>query len=187
MDWDLFIPRPCCLCIEDITLAHCTESRPRPTRSLQRRFAPRCARCSQRQLRRAEPHQWPTRGGSIPPAPHHPEGLTPKLGAPSSLLSDDAIETASVQVTHSGVAQVELPGIEPELLPGSMPSELQFRYVTIRFSPARYLRFRSRVLTASRAGNCLRELPVHTAERWRRPAELDNPFPSGVGRREPLI
>src|ERR1700683_5347308 len=51
MDWDLFIPRPCCLCIEDITLAHCTESRPRPTRSLERRLAPRCARCSEHQLR----------------------------------------------------------------------------------------------------------------------------------------
>ena len=36
---------------------------------------------------------------------------------------------------------VELPGIEPELLPGEMLSELQFHYVSVRFSPARYLRF----------------------------------------------
>jgi hypothetical protein len=46
---------------------------------------------------------------------------------------------------------LELPGIEPDALPGNMPSELQFRSVSFRFSPARYLRFRSRVLTASRA------------------------------------
>jgi hypothetical protein len=48
---------------------------------------------------------------------------------------------------------VELPGIEPDALPGNMPSELLFRYVSVRYSPARYLRFRSRVLTASRAVN----------------------------------
>src|ERR1700678_929666 len=127
MVWDLFIPRPCCLCIEDITIAHCTESRPRPTRSLQRRFAPRCG--DARSASYAAPSRTNDRlvGGSIPPAPHHPEGLTPKLGAPSSLLSDDAVETASVQVTHSGVAQVELPGIEPAALPGLLPSELLFR------------------------------------------------------------
>jgi hypothetical protein len=45
---------------------------------------------------------------------------------------------------------VELPGIEPELLPGKMHSGLLFRYVSFPFSPARYLRFRFRVLTASR-------------------------------------
>ena len=45
---------------------------------------------------------------------------------------------------------VELPGIEPEPLPGKMPSELLFRYVSFPFSPARYLRLRFRVLTASR-------------------------------------
>ena len=44
---------------------------------------------------------------------------------------------------------VELPGIEPELRPGKMHSELLFRSVWFRFSPARYLRFRYRVLTAS--------------------------------------
>ncbi len=47
---------------------------------------------------------------------------------------------------------VELPGIETEHLPGIMHSELVFRYVSFPFSPARYLRFRFRVLTASRAG-----------------------------------
>jgi hypothetical protein len=45
---------------------------------------------------------------------------------------------------------VELPGIEPASLPGNLPSELQVRSVSVRFIPARYLRFRSRVLTASR-------------------------------------
>jgi hypothetical protein len=46
---------------------------------------------------------------------------------------------------------VELPGIEPAALPGEMPLELALRYVSLRFSPSRYLRLRSRVLTASRA------------------------------------
>src|SRR5271166_4105820 len=46
---------------------------------------------------------------------------------------------------------VELPGIEPAALPGFFRPELQFRYVPFRFSPARYLRFCPRVLTASRA------------------------------------
>jgi hypothetical protein len=45
---------------------------------------------------------------------------------------------------------VELPGIEPEHLPSIMRSELRFRYVSFQSSPARYLRFRFRVLTASR-------------------------------------
>jgi hypothetical protein len=53
---------------------------------------------------------------------------------------------------------VELPGIEPASLPGKMPSELRFRYVSFRFSPARYLRVCTRLLTASR---------------------VDTPFPSG--------
>jgi hypothetical protein len=44
---------------------------------------------------------------------------------------------------------VELPGIEPDGLTGLLPSELPFRSVSFRFSPARYLRFRFRVLTAS--------------------------------------
>jgi hypothetical protein len=43
-------------------------------------------------LRRAEPHQWPTGRGFDSASSTPPEGLTPKLGAPSSLLSDDAIE-----------------------------------------------------------------------------------------------
>ena len=41
----------------------------------------------------------------------------------------------------TSVFSVELPGIEPELLRGEMLSELQFHYVSVRFSPARYLRF----------------------------------------------
>ena len=49
-----------------------------------------------------------------------------------------------------GISVVELPGIEPVSLPGNMPSELQIRSVSVRFSPTRYLRFRSRVLTPSR-------------------------------------
>ena len=46
---------------------------------------------------------------------------------------------------------VELPGIEPDALRGIMHSELPVRSISFRFSPVRYLRLRSRVLTASRA------------------------------------
>jgi hypothetical protein len=45
---------------------------------------------------------------------------------------------------------VELLGIEPASLTGLLPSELPVRYVSLWSSTARYLRFRSRVLTASR-------------------------------------
>jgi hypothetical protein len=55
---------------------------------------------------------------------------------------------------------VELPGIEPELLPGKMHAELLFRYVSFPFSPARYVRFRFRVLTASRVVTDPQGLPV---------------------------
>jgi hypothetical protein len=48
---------------------------------------------------------------------------------------------------------VEPPGIEPDGLPGNMPSELPVRYVSFQFSPARYLRFRFQVLTGSRVNN----------------------------------
>jgi hypothetical protein len=51
----------------------------------------------------------------------------------------------------TSIFSVELPGIEPASLPGLLPSELLFCYVSFRFSPVRYLRFRFRVLTASRA------------------------------------
>ena len=44
---------------------------------------------------------------------------------------------------------VQLPGIEPAALPGIMPFERRFPYVSFQFSPVRYLRFRFRVLTAS--------------------------------------
>jgi hypothetical protein len=43
---------------------------------------------------------------------------------------------------------VELQGIEPDTLPGLLASELPVRYVSFRFSSARYVRFRSRLLTA---------------------------------------
>jgi hypothetical protein len=48
---------------------------------------------------------------------------------------------------------VELRGFEPRTEPAEMPFDLQVRYVSFRFSPARYLWFCSRVLTASRAVN----------------------------------
>ena len=46
---------------------------------------------------------------------------------------------------------MELPGIEPDGLPGNTPSELPVHFVSFRFSPARCLRIRFRVLTTSRA------------------------------------
>ena len=52
-------------------------------------------------------------------------------------------------VALTSIFSVELPGIEPDALPGLLPSELPVRSVSVRFSTARYLRFRSRVLTAS--------------------------------------
>jgi hypothetical protein len=45
-------------------------------------------------------------------------------------------------VALTSIFSVELPGIEPVVLPGLMPSELEFHYVSFRFSPVRYLRFR---------------------------------------------
>jgi hypothetical protein len=53
------------------------------------------------------------------------------------------------RMVPASVFSVELPGIEPAALPGLLPSELPVRYVSFPFSPARYLPFRSRVLTAS--------------------------------------
>ena len=49
--------------------------------------------------------------------------------------------------TLTSTFSVELPGIEPELLLGKMHSELLLRSAWFHFGPARYLRFRFRVLT----------------------------------------
>ena len=46
---------------------------------------------------------------------------------------------------------MELPRIEPAALAGLFASDLPVRYGSFRFIPARYLRIRFRVLTASRA------------------------------------
>jgi hypothetical protein len=56
-------------------------------------------------------------------------------------------------VALTSLFQVALPGIETEHLPGIMRSELGFRYVAFPFVTASYLRFRFRVLTASRVIN----------------------------------
>src|SRR5271170_4485608 len=58
------------------------------------------------------------------------------------------------------IALVELRGFEPLLLPAEIPFDLQFHSISFRFGPARYLRVRFQVLTASRAatntaGSCL--------------------------------
>jgi len=49
---------------------------------------------------------------------------------------------------------VELRGFEPLPLSAEIPFDLQVRSGSFRFIPARYLRFRSRVLTASRVIVC---------------------------------
>ena len=60
-----------------------------------------------------------------------------------------------------GPLVVELPGIEPELLAGKMACGLPFRYISFPFSAARYLRFRFRVLTASRVIKSFRATGAH--------------------------
>jgi hypothetical protein len=50
----------------------------------------------------------------------------------------------------SAALLVELPGIETDALPGNMAPDLPVRSISDQFSPARYLRFRFRALTASR-------------------------------------
>jgi hypothetical protein len=51
---------------------------------------------------------------------------------------------------------VELPGIEAGLLPGKTHSEMLFRYVLFRFSRARYMRFRFRVLMAQESDQTIK-------------------------------
>jgi hypothetical protein len=48
---------------------------------------------------------------------------------------------------------VELPGIEPDSLPGILAAELPVRSVSVQFSTSRYLWLCLRVLTASRPVN----------------------------------
>ena len=54
-------------------------------------------------------------------------------------------------VIYEELAEGQLRELEPQPLPAEMPSELRVHSVAFRFNPARYLRFCSRVLTASRA------------------------------------
>jgi hypothetical protein len=63
------------------------------------------------------------------------------------------------------ICSVELPGIEPELRPGLLVSELQVHSVSLHFNPARHLWFRCRVLTASRAVCCTLHDPLRSL--WR--------------------
>jgi len=54
-------------------------------------------------------------------------------------------------VIYEELAEGQLRELEPQPLPAEMPSEPRVHSVAFRFNPARYLRFCSRVLTASRA------------------------------------
>jgi len=76
---------------------------------------------------------------------------------PSEMLLSDA--TAHKKGRSTAPLLVELPGNETEHLPGKMLSDLGFRSISFQFGTARYLRFRFRVLTASRALASRRELP----------------------------
>jgi hypothetical protein len=74
--------------------------------------------------------------------------------AVTSLLTDVDVVTPPTDIGRIAavLSLVELPGIETGSLPGVLHSELRFRYISFQFSPIRYLRFCSRVLTASRVG-----------------------------------
>lgn len=70
---------------------------------------------------------------------------------------------------QSGFSRVELTGFEPQVVPAEKRSELQVRSVSFQFNPARYLRFRFRILTASRAADSVRSLinaVASTASMW---------------------
>jgi hypothetical protein len=57
-------------------------------------------------------------------------------------------------------AMIEITLLGTVAQPGKTQVYLQVRSVSVRFIPARYLRFCSRVLTASRAATHFPELPV---------------------------
>jgi hypothetical protein len=91
----------------------------------------------------------------------HTKAFTRKVDA-QGWLDNEITPTAYPAATRPGLANhagliylafhlVELWGIEPPPLPAEMRPELPFRSVPVRFDPIHYLRFRSRVLTASRA------------------------------------
>lgn len=91
---------------------------------------------------------------------------------------------------------MELPEIETDALPGLLRPELAIRSDSVQFSTARYLRFRSRALTASRAVTYRRELPasyvpggrvIRSGRGHRSVADLGWPRPSlrPEGRRGP--
>ena len=60
------------------------------------------------------------------------------------------VTSPGITVRYQSGSQVELRGLEPLLLPAETPFELPVRSVSFRFNTVRYLRLRSRVLTASR-------------------------------------
>jgi hypothetical protein len=64
---------------------------------------------------------------------------------PSRPMTSDRKRAASLRPFS-----VQLPGIETDALPGNMTPDLPVRSRSVRFSTARYLRFRFQVLTASR-------------------------------------
>ncbi len=94
-------------------------------------------------------------------------GIDAKIGA--VVLDIDGKENRPGIVVLTCTFLVEQPGIEPASLPGNMPSELQLRFISFQFSPGRYQRFRSRVLTASRvsSANLTQERSFCTCQRFK--------------------
>ena len=66
-------------------------------------------------------------------------------------------------VALTSIFLVELPGIEPASLPGQMPSEMRFRYVSFQFVPGEYLQVSVRLLTPSRGITTFPAHQVHWA------------------------
>jgi hypothetical protein len=85
-------------------------------------------------------------------------GAQPGMQSSCPITSGDSRRTAVRDIDSPaasascspGTSHVELRGLEPPLLTGKIAAYLRFRSNAFRFSPARYLPFRSRVLTASR-------------------------------------
>jgi hypothetical protein len=94
------------------------------------------------------------------------------------------MKTGQIPTSLTSGFSVELPGIEPDALPGKTAADLQFHSVSFRFSPAHYLRIRFRVLTASRV--IVGQLPVrgstgHYCGRSADGCQYPVPLPYGSG------
>ena len=138
------------------------------------------------------------------PAPRHGDARAPSPGPNRRLLNADESENRLEVIALTSRFPVELPGIEPDALPGNLPPELPVRSISVQFSTSGYLRFRPGVLTASRAVTT-RGVPVSLERNgfvppdWTKPSHRAGIFVNSrsphtadgeagsVRRREPLI